>query len=159
SRNSRLARRPTRNDGRWRTDAMARDECLPQLHWWQSGVIYQIYPRSFKDSNGDGVGDLQGIIAQLDYLSWLGVDAIWTSPFYPAPMADFGYDIADYRDIDPIFGDLATFDRLLEAAHQRNLKVILDFVPNHTSDEHPWFVEARASRTSSKRQWYIWRDP
>lgn len=130
-----------------------------RLYWWQSGVIYQIYPRSFKDSNGDGIGDLQGIITQLDYLAWLGVDAIWLSPFYPSPMADFGYDVADYCSVDPIFGDLEIFERLLEQAHHRNLKVILDFVPNHTSDEHPWFVEARSSRTSSKRQWYIWRDP
>ncbi|HET8842726.1 MAG TPA: alpha-amylase family glycosyl hydrolase, partial [Ktedonobacteraceae bacterium] len=129
------------------------------LHWWQSGVIYQIYPRSFKDSTGDGIGDLQGIITQLDYLTWLGVDAIWISPFYPSPMADFGYDIADYCNVDPLFGDLATFDRLLEQAHRRGLKVIVDFVPNHTSDEHPWFVEARSARTSARRQWYIWRDP
>lgn len=130
-----------------------------QGHWWQSGVIYQIYPRSFQDSNGDGVGDLQGIIDRLDYLHWLGVDAIWLSPIFPSPMADFGYDVADYCSIDPIFGDLNTFERLLEQAHRRGLKVILDFVPNHTSDEHPWFVEARSARTSSKRQWYIWRDP
>jgi alpha-glucosidase len=130
-----------------------------ELHWWQSGVIYQVYPRSFKDSNGDGVGDLQGIIEQLDYLSWLGVDALWLSPIYPSPMADFGYDIADYCAIDPVFGDLETFERLLAEAHRRDLKVILDFVPNHTSDEHPWFVEARSSRSSRKRQWYIWRDP
>jgi alpha-glucosidase len=130
-----------------------------QLHWWQQGVIYQIYPRSFKDSNGDGIGDLQGIITQLDYLTWLGVDAIWISPFYPSPMADFGYDIADYCNVDPIFGDLATFESLLEKAHRRDLKVIIDFVPNHSSDEHPWFVEARSGRTSSKRQWYIWHDP
>jgi alpha-glucosidase len=130
-----------------------------QLHWWQSGVIYQIYPRSFKDSNGDGIGDLQGIMTQLDYLSWLGVDALWLSPMYPSPMADFGYDIADYCSVDPIFGDLVTFERLLEQAHRRDLKVILDFVPNHTSDEHSWFVEARSGRTNSKRQWYIWRDP
>ena len=130
-----------------------------QLQWWQHGVIYQIYPRSFKDSNADGVGDLQGIISCLDYFTWLGVDAIWLSPIYPSPMADFGYDIADYCDVDPIFGDMASFERLLQEAHRRNLKVILDFVPNHTSDEHPWFVESRSSRTSSKREWYIWRDP
>lgn len=129
------------------------------LHWWQSGVIYQIYPRSFKDHNRDGIGDLQGIISQLDYLTWLGIDAIWVSPFYPSPMADFGYDVADYCDVDPLFGDLETFDRLLEQAHRRHLKVIIDFVPNHTSDEHAWFVESRSARTSQKRQWYIWRDP
>jgi alpha-glucosidase len=127
--------------------------------WWQQGVFYQIYPRSFQDSNGDGIGDLQGIIDRLDYLSWLGVDAIWISPFYPSPMVDFGYDISDYCDVDPIFGDLVIFDKLLEQAHRRDLKVIIDFVPNHTSDEHPWFVESRSQRTSSKRQWYIWHDP
>jgi alpha-glucosidase len=138
---------------------MTSEEKDALLHWWQSGVIYQIYPRSFKDSNGDGIGDLQGIMTQLDYLSWLGVDALWLSPFYPSPMADFGYDIADYCAIDPIFGDLETFERLIELAHRRGLKVILDFVPNHTSDEHPWFVESRSDRTNSKRQWYIWRDP
>ena len=117
------------------------------LPWWQHGVIYQIYPRSFKDSNGDGIGDLQGIITQLDYLSWLGVDAMWICPFYPSPMADFGYDITDYCNVDPIFGDLKTFDALVERAHRRNLKVIIDFVPNHTSDQHPWFLESRLSRS------------
>src|SRR5215831_14920322 len=101
---------------------------LRSLPWWQQGVIYQIYPRSFKDSDGDGVGDLQGIMSQLDYLSWLGVDAMWISPFYPSPMADFGYDITDYRNVDPLFGDLETFDTLLEQAHGRHLKVIIDFV-------------------------------
>jgi alpha-glucosidase len=127
--------------------------------WWQSGIVYQIYPRSFKDNNGDGVGDLAGIIEKLDYLSWLGVNAVWLSPIYPSPMADFGYDIANYTDIDPVFGDLATFDKLLAEAHARNLKLMVDFVPNHTSDEHEWFKESRASRTNPKRDWYIWRDP
>ena len=127
--------------------------------WWQSGVIYQIYPRSFQDSNGDGIGDLAGILQRLDYLQWLGVDAIWLSPIYPSPMADFGYDIANYTDIDPLFGSLADFDRLLSALHARGMRLILDLVPNHTSDEHPWFVQARASRTSPFRDWYIWRDP
>jgi alpha-glucosidase len=126
--------------------------------WWQHGVIYQIYPRSFKDSNADGVGDLPGIIEQLDYLSWLGVNAIWISPIYPSPMADFGYDVADYTGVHPIFGSLADMDRLIERAHQKGLKVILDFVPNHTSDQHPWFAEARKSKTSEKRDWYLWRD-
>jgi len=130
-----------------------------RLPWWQQGVIYQIYPRSFKDSNGDGVGDLQGIINQLDYLSWLGVDAMWISPFYPSPMVDFGYDITDYCDIDPIFGDLNTFDKLIEQAHRRDLKVIIDFVPNHTSDQHPWFLQSRQSRSHPKRDWYVWVDP
>src|SRR5687767_10518856 len=134
------------------------------MDWWQTGVIYQIYPRSFKDSNGDGIGDLEGIIRQLDYLNdgtpaSLGVDAIWISPIYPSPMADFGYDVADYTDIDPMFGDLATFDRLVEEAHKRNIRVVIDHVPNHTSDQHPWFLESRSSRTNPKADWYIWRDP
>lgn len=127
--------------------------------WWQHGIIYQIYPRSFQDSNGDGIGDLQGITAQLDYLTWLGIDAIWLSPFYPSPMADFGYDITDHTDVDPLFGDLATFDELIQQAHQRDLKVIVDFVPNHTSDEHPWFLASRSSRQNPKRDWYVWADP
>jgi alpha-glucosidase len=127
--------------------------------WWQKGVIYQIYPRSFQDSNGDGVGDLVGIIARLNHLVELGVDAIWLSPIFPSPMADFGYDVSNHCGIDPVFGTLADFDRLVEAAHRAGLKVILDFVPNHTSDQHPWFVESRSSRRSPKRDWYIWRDP
>ena len=126
--------------------------------WWQSGVIYQIYPRSFQDSNGDGVGDLPGIMSRLGYIAELGVDAIWISPIYPSPMADFGYDISDYVDIDPVFGSLADFDALLAAAHERGLKVVLDYVPNHTSDRHPWFVESKSSRTSAKRDWYVWHD-
>ncbi len=127
--------------------------------WWQRGVIYQIYPRSFQDSNGDGVGDLPGITARLDYLAALGVDSIWISPIYPSPMADFGYDVSDYCDIDPLFGTLADFDRLIAAAHTRDLSVILDFVPNHSSDRHPWFIESRSSRHNPKRDWYVWRDP
>jgi len=127
--------------------------------WWQSAVIYQIYPRSFQDSNGDGVGDLAGILRRLDYLAWLGIDAIWLSPIYPSPMADFGYDVADFTGIDPLFGSLADFDALVAAAHERGIKVILDYVPNHSSDRHPWFQEARRSRRAAKRDWYIWRDP
>nr|BBH86282.1 alpha-amylase [Thermosporothrix sp. COM3] len=127
--------------------------------WWQTSVIYQIYPRSFADGNGDGVGDLPGITQKLDYLRWLGVDAIWLSPMYPSPMADFGYDISNYTDVHPLFGTLADMDTLIEQAHKRNLKVLLDFVPNHTSDEHPWFQESRSSRDNPKRDWYIWRDP
>jgi alpha-glucosidase len=128
-------------------------------HWWQRGVIYQIYPRSFQDSDGDGVGDLPGICERLDHLRWLGVDALWISPIYPSPMKDFGYDVADYCGVHPLFGTLADFDRLLDEAHARQLKVILDFVPNHTSDQHPWFRESRSSRNNPKRDWYIWRDP
>ena len=127
--------------------------------WWQRGIVYQIYPRSFQDSNGDGVGDLRGIEARLDYLAWLGVDAVWISPIYPSPMADFGYDVSDYTAIHPLFGTLDDFDSLIAAAHARGLRVILDFVPNHTSIEHPWFVAARASRTSDRRDWYLWADP
>ena len=130
-----------------------------QVSWWERGVIYQIYPRSFRDSDADGVGDLAGIESRLDYLAGLGIDAIWLSPIYPSPMADFGYDIADYGGIDPMFGDLNTFDRLLAATHARGLKLLLDFVPNHSSDQHPWFIESRSSRENPKRDWYIWRDP
>ena len=126
--------------------------------WWRDGVVYQIYPRSFQDSNGDGVGELEGIRQRLDHLAWLGVDAIWISPCFPSPMADFGYDVAHYCDIDPLFGNLADFDRLLADAHAKHIKVVLDWVPNHTSDQHAWFVESRASRTSPKRDWYVWRD-
>jgi alpha-glucosidase len=132
---------------------------LNRTLWWQHGIIYQIYPRSFKDSNGDGIGDLRGIISQLEYLDWLGVDAIWISPFYPSPMVDFGYDVSNYTDVDPIFGDMATFDELVHQAHRRNLKVIIDFVINHTSDQHPWFIESRSSRSAPRRNWYIWADP
>ncbi|WP_203308688.1 alpha-amylase family glycosyl hydrolase [Sphingomonas beigongshangi] len=127
--------------------------------WWQSGAIYQVYPRSFQDSDGDGIGDLKGIEARLDHLVALGVDALWISPIFPSPMADFGYDVADYCDVDPRFGTLGDFDELLAAAHARGLKVLLDFVPNHSSSAHPWFRESRASRYNPKRDWYIWRDP
>jgi alpha-glucosidase len=127
--------------------------------WWQRGTVYQIYPRSFVDSNGDGVGDLPGIISRLDYIRWLGVDAIWLSPIYPSPMKDFGYDVSDYTGVHPLFGTLDDLDRLLHEAHARHLRVILDFVPNHSSDQHPWFLESRSSRDSPKRDWYIWRDP
>ena len=118
--------------------------------WWEGGVVYQIYPRSFQDSNGDGVGDLAGIERRLDYVAGLGVDAIWLSPIFPSPMADFGYDVADYVGIEPIFGTLDDFDRLLAAVHARGLKLLLDFVPNHCSDQHPWFVESR--RIADERQ-------
>ncbi|MGZ6387970.1 MAG: alpha-amylase family glycosyl hydrolase [Ktedonobacterales bacterium] len=128
--------------------------------WWQHAVVYQVYPRSFQDTNGDGVGDIPGATQRLDYLrETLGVDALWLSPFYPSPMADFGYDVADYTDVDPLFGSLDDFDRLVAEAHHRGLKVIIDWVPNHTSDQHAWFQESRASRESAKRDWYVWRDP
>src|SRR5262249_49456390 len=127
--------------------------------WWQHGLIYQIYPRSFMDSNADGTGDLRGITSQLDYLRWLGVDAIWISPIFPSPMADFGYDVSNYTDIDPIFGNLADFDELLAEAHKRDIQVILDYVPNHTSDQHPWFLESRQSTHNPRRNWYIWGKP
>jgi alpha-glucosidase len=130
-----------------------------QYHWWQKGIIYQIYPRSYQDSNGDGIGDLPGIIQRLDYIKSLNVDAIWLSPIYPSPMHDFGYDVADYRDIHPIFGTMADFDRLLAEVHQREMKLLLDLVPNHTSDQHPWFIESRSSRDNPRRDWYIWRNP
>jgi glycosidase len=126
--------------------------------WWKSAVIYQVYPRSFQDSNGDGIGDLKGIEARLDDLKALGIDAIWISPIFPSPMADFGYDVADYCDIDPRFGTLADFDALLAAAHARGIRLLLDLVPNHSSDQHPWFQESRSSRDNPKRDWYIWRD-
>ena len=136
---------------------MAADD--PNPPWWHGGVIYQVYPRSFQDSDGDGVGDLAGIRSRLGYLAGLGIDAIWLSPVFPSPMADFGYDVADYCGIDPLFGDLAGFDRLLAESHALGLRVLLDFVPNHTSDQHPWFVESRSSRDNPRRDWYFWRDP
>ena len=131
---------------------------FPEWNWWKHGVVYQIYPRSFFDSNGDGIGDLRGIIQKLDYLSWLGIDAMWLSPINNSPMHDFGYDISDYRSIDPLFGTLHDFDELLREAHNRGIHIILDLVINHTSHLHPWFIESRSSRSNSKRSWYIWRD-
>lgn len=126
--------------------------------WWRDATIYQIYPRSFQDTSGDGVGDLAGIRKRLPYLRDLGVDAVWLSPIFQSPMKDFGYDVSDYRDIDPLFGDMAQFDALLEEAHHCGLKLLLDFVPNHSSDQHPWFIESRCSRDNPKRDWYIWKD-
>ncbi|HVM10744.1 MAG TPA: alpha-amylase family glycosyl hydrolase [Acidimicrobiales bacterium] len=126
--------------------------------WWQQAVVYQIYPRSFLDTNGDGVGDLEGIRRKLDHLEWLGVDAIWLSPFFKSPMKDFGYDVADYCDVDPLFGNMDDFDRLLNDAHSRGIKVMIDWVPNHSSDQHPWFQESKASRDNAKADWYIWHD-
>lgn len=130
----------------------------PSELWWKETIIYQIYPRSFKDTNSDGIGDINGIIEKLDYLTWLGIESIWISPIYPSPMADFGYDIADYRNVDPIFGNLEHFDHLLREVHSRGMKLILDFVPNHTSDQHPWFLASKSSIDDPKRDWYIWKD-
>jgi alpha-glucosidase len=126
--------------------------------WWEGATVYQIYPRSFADSDGDGIGDLPGIRARLGHLAWLGVDAIWLSPFYPSPMVDFGYDISDYCDVDPLFGTLDDFDGLVADAHRLGIRVIIDWVPNHTSDAHPWFLDARSGPDSTHRNWYVWRD-
>jgi len=131
----------------------------PQNDWWRSAVIYQIYPRSFADSNADGIGDLPGILHKLDYVASLGVDAVWISPFFKSPMKDFGYDISDYRAVDPIFGTLEDFKDILRAAHDRDLKVLIDQVWNHTSDQHPWFLESPESRDNPKADWYVWVDP
>src|SRR6266498_5579174 len=127
--------------------------------WWTEAVFYEVYVRSFQDSNGDGIGDLNGITERLDYLVDLGIDAVWLTPFYPSPQVDFGYDISDYCDVDPQFGTLADFDRLVNEAHRRNVKIVTDLVLNHTSDEHEWFRMSRSARASPKRDWYIWRDP
>ncbi len=127
------------------------------LSWWQRGAVYQVYPRSFADSGGDGVGDLRGVRGRLAYLQELGVEALWLSPFYPSPMADFGYDVADYCDVDPRFGTLADFDGLLAEAHERDIRVVIDWVPNHTSDRHPWFLDSRAGPAGARRNWYVWR--
>jgi len=126
--------------------------------WWRDAVVYQIYPRSFADSNGDGVGDLAGITGKLDYLADLGVDALWLSPIFTSPMRDFGYDVADYCGIDPVFGTDADFDALIAGVHERGMRLLLDWVPNHSSDQHPWFVESRSSRDNPKRDWYVWND-
>ncbi|MFL5775038.1 MAG: alpha-amylase family glycosyl hydrolase, partial [Chloroflexota bacterium] len=127
--------------------------------WWREGVLYQIYPRSFQDSNGDGIGDLPGITSRLDHLATLGIDGIWLSPFYPSPMKDFGYDVSDHTGVEPAYGTLEDFDRLVQAAHERRIHVVVDLVPNHTSDQHPWFRESRSSRTNPRRDWYVWADP
>jgi len=126
--------------------------------WWRDGIIYQIYPRSFADGDGDGLGDLPGILGRLDYLADLGVDALWLSPIYPSPDVDFGYDVADHTAVDPRYGSLADFDRLVAEAHRRGIRIVLDMVMNHTSDQHAWFQEARASRSNPKRDWFLWRD-
>jgi alpha-glucosidase len=134
-------------------------ELHPQgSRWWREAVFYQVYPRSFADANGDGVGDLNGIRAHLDHLTWLGVDALWLSPINPSPMADFGYDVADYTDVDPVFGTLADLDGLVDDLHRRGMRLTLDWVPNHTSHRHPWFLASRSSRADPRRDWYVWRD-
>ena len=130
----------------------------PDPDWWRGAVIYQIYPRSFQDSNGDGVGDLAGIIHRLPYVASLGVDAIWISPFFPSPMLDFGYDVMNYRDVDPMFGTLADFDALIQRSHELGLRVMIDLVLSHTSDQHRWFRESRSSRDNPKADWYVWAD-
>jgi alpha-glucosidase len=127
--------------------------------WWQRGVFYQIYPRSFRDASGDGLGDLRGIVERVEYLAWLGVDAIWLSPIYPSEDVDLGYDVSDYCAVDPRLGTLADFDRLLDALHDMGIKLVLDLVPNHTSDRHPWFLESRSSTDRPRHDWYVWRDP
>jgi alpha-glucosidase len=131
----------------------------PGRPWWESAVVYQVYPRSFQDSDGDGIGDLRGITERLPYLADLGVSSVWLSPIFRSPMRDFGYDISDYRDIDPIFGSIDDFDALVERARQLDLRVLLDFVPSHTSSDHPWFLESRSSRDNPRRDWYLWADP
>ena len=128
------------------------------IPWWQRAVFYQVYPRSFADANGDGIGDLPGLIARLDTLADLGVDAIWLSPHYPSPQFDCGYDISDYTAVHPEYGTLADFEHLLAEVHRRGMHLILDLVLNHTSDQHPWFQESRASRDNPRRDWYVWAE-
>jgi len=133
------------------------EESDPGTPWWKSAVVYQVYPRSFADSNGDGIGDLSGILSHLDHIAELGADVVWLSPVYRSPQDDNGYDISDYQDIDPAFGTLDQFDALLADAHARGIKIVMDLVVNHTSDEHPWFIESRSSTDNPKRDWYWWR--
>ncbi|MDR3651170.1 MAG: alpha-amylase family glycosyl hydrolase, partial [Acidimicrobiales bacterium] len=138
----------------------ASDQPEPQdAPWWKKAVLYQVYPRSFADSNADGIGDLQGIIDRLEHLEWLGVDGIWLSPITVSPNADWGYDVADYRAVQPDLGTMETFDDLVARAHERRIRVLLDIVPNHTSERHPWFVRSRSSTTDPMRDWYVWADP
>jgi alpha-glucosidase len=136
-----------------------RDELPMQLEWWKRAVFYQIAPISFQDSDGDGKGDLKGILSRLDHLEWLGVNALWLCPIYPSPMLDFGYDISDFCEVGPLFGTLQIFDELLAELKARNIRLILDFVPNHTSSRHPWFIESSASRDNAKHDWYVWAEP
>ncbi|MCB1452955.1 MAG: alpha-glucosidase, partial [Rhizobiaceae bacterium] len=131
----------------------------PDKDWWRGAVIYQIYPRSFQDSNGDGIGDLRGILTRLTHIAGLGANAIWISPFFKSPMLDYGYDVSDYRDVDPMFGTLEDFDAVVTEAHRLGLKVMIDLVLSHTSIDHPWFAESRQSRRNPKADWYVWSDP
>src|SRR3954453_7212686 len=137
---------------------MPRDDASndPDRVWWRDGVLYQIYPRSYRDTNGDGVGDLRGVIEKLDHLAWLGVDGIWLNPITASPNDDWGYDVSDYCAVHPTLGTLDDVDALVAAAGTRGIRVILDIVPNHSSDQHPWFIESRSSRTNPKRDWYVW---
>ncbi|HEX8392378.1 MAG TPA: alpha-amylase family glycosyl hydrolase [Longimicrobium sp.] len=141
------------------TDAAIESTGGGEAPWWRRGVIYQIYPRSFQDTNGDGIGDLPGIVRRLDHLAWLGVDAVWISPFYPSPMADFGYDVTDHCAVDRAYGGIVDFDDIVREAHARGIRVIVDYIPNHTSHRHPWFLASRLSREAERRDWYVWRDP
>src|SRR5690606_8195610 len=157
-------RAPRRNPCRIVPSVQSRSEPrvateVSATEWWRGAVIYQVYPRSFKDTDGDGVGDLPGIVERLDYIASLGVDAIWISPFFRSPMADFGYDIADYRDVDPLCGTLEGFDRLLSKAHGLGIRVVIDQVLSHTSDQHAGFRESRMDRDNPKADWYVWADP
>ena len=131
----------------------------PDPDWWRGAVIYQIYPRSYQDTSGDGTGDLAGIAQRIPHIASLGVDAIWISPFFTSPMKDFGYDVSDYRSVDPMFGTLHEFDQLVAAAHSHGIRVMIDLVISHTSDQHPWFVESRASKDNARADWYVWADP
>ena len=138
---------------------MADDTRTTTDPWWKAAVVYQVYPRSFADSDGDGVGDIPGILRRLDHVADLGVDVIWLSPVYRSPQDDNGYDISDYHDIDPVFGSLDDLDALIAAVHARDMKLVMDLVVNHTSDEHPWFEDSRRGRSTEHADWYIWRDP
>jgi len=132
---------------------------LADPQWWRGAVIYQIYPRSYQDSNGDGIGDLRGITERLPYIASLGVDAIWISPFFKSPMKDFGYDVSDYCDVDPMFGTLSDFDAVIDTAHALGVRVMIDLVLSHTSDQHPWFEQSRKNHENDKADWYVWADP
>ena len=150
--------RPKRNRPSWPRPQSTAPVDAEDHHWWQHAVFYEIYPRSFADSNNDGIGDLNGIRSKLDYLKKLGIDAIWISPCYPSPQVDFGYDISDYENIDPMYGTMKDFDLLSAEAKKRGIRIIMDYVPNHTSDKHPWFIDSSSSKNSAHRDWYIWRD-